>query len=244
VRKSITNFCGVFAAKRSKANRTITNSQPKTELVELHNDKMKDTTTSVLGFDVPVTGQPETLEECVAAAGGEDKLVGGWVDYIRFHKTNSAARSAVVDALEDGLNIKRATEMVKKGTKADPNRMVEQYAESEQTFADRAIAQSGKTRAEVWDMIKEAVGSIPFRGEGREGGPGRLAKQDTVKAQTLIDAADKWPTAVSLLESKNPGLKIEMDEGGKPKVESLAQALRTNRKRLENEENASLGLAA
>lgn len=205
---------------------------------------MKDTTTSVLGFDVPVTGQPETLQECVAAAGGEQNLVDGWVDYIRFHKTNTSARSAVVDAFEEVLKVERATEKVKSPTKADPNRMVDKFSESEQTFADRVVSQSGKTRAEIWDMIKEEVGQIPFRGEGREGGVGRLAKQDTVKAQTLIDAADKWPTAVQLLESKNPGLKIEMDDDGKPKVESLASALRTNRKRLETEENASLGLAA
>jgi hypothetical protein len=205
---------------------------------------MKDTTTSVLGFDVPVTGQPTDLQEGVTAAGGEQKLLDGWVDYIRFHKTNTAARSAVVDALEEVLKVERATEKVKSATKADPNRMVEKYSESEQTFADRVISQSGKTRAEVWDMIKESVGTIEFNGQSREGGVGRLAKQDTIKAQTLIDAADKWPTAVSLLESKNPGLKIELDEAGKPKVESLAQALRTNRKRLENESNAELGIAA
>jgi hypothetical protein len=150
----------------------------------------------------------------------------------------------VVDALTEVLGAKRLTVSKKMATKADPNRMVEVPDESEQTFADRVVSQSGKTRAEVWDMIRDAVGSIPFVGAGREGGVGRLAKQDTVKAQTLIDAADKWPTAVGLLEQKNPGLKIEMDEDGKPKVESLAIALRTNRKRLEAEENASLGIAA
>lgn len=205
---------------------------------------MKDTTTSVLGYDVPVTGQPETLQECVAAAGGEQNLVDGWVDYIRFHKTNTSARSAVVDALVEVLGAKRATEQVKSPTKADPNRMVEKTTESEQTFADRVLSQSGKTRSEVWDMIKEDVGSIPFVGTGREGGPGRLAKQDTVKAQTLIDTEGKWQQAVQLLEQKNPGLKIEMGDDGKPKVESLAQALRTNRRRLEAEANAELGLAA
>ena len=204
---------------------------------------MKDTTTSVLGFDVPVSGHPTDLQECVEAAGGEQNLVDGWTDYIKFHKTNTAARSAVVEALESTLGIERETETVKSPTKADPNRTVDKYAESEQTFAQRAIAQSGKTKAEIWDMIKEQVGVIPFKGEARAGGPGRLAKQDTVKAQTLIDS-DKWNVAVGLLEQKNPGLKIEMDEAGKPKVESLAQALRANRKRLEQEENAALGIAA
>lgn len=203
---------------------------------------MKDTTTSVLGFDVPVSGHPTDLKECVEAAGGEQKLVDGWTDYIKFHKTNTSARSAVVEALETVLGIERETETVKSPTKADPNRTVEKYAESEQTFAQRAISQSGKSKQEVWDLIKDQVGTIPFIGEGRAG-VGRLAKQDTVKAQTLVDA-DKWQQAVQLLEQKNPGLKVEMDEAGKPKIESLAQALRTNRKRLETEENAALGIAA
>lgn len=204
---------------------------------------MKDTTTSVLGFDVPVSGHPTDLSECIEAAGGEQNLVDGWTDYIKFHKTNTAARSAVVEALENVLGSERETETVKSPTKADPNRTVEKYAESEQTFAQRVISQSGKTKTEIWDMIKDQVGVIPFKGEARAGGVGRLAKQDTVKAQTLIDS-NKWNVAVNLLEQKNPGLKIEMDAAGKPTVESLAQALRTNRRRLEAEENAALGIAA
>lgn len=207
---------------------------------------MKDTTTSVLGFDVPVTGQPTTLDECIAAAGGEQQFIDGWVDYITYHKTNTSARSAVVDALTEVLGAARATRKEKAPTKADPNRMVEKPDESEQTFADRVVSQSGKTRAEVWDMIKESVGSIPFQGQAREGGPGRLAKQDTTKAQTLIDDPNnKWQQAVTLLESKNPGFKVEMDETtGKPKVESLAKGLQINRMRLQKESEAELGIAA
>jgi hypothetical protein len=204
---------------------------------------MKDTTTSVLGFDVPISGHPTDLKECIEAAGGEQNLVDGWTDYIKFHKTNTAARSAVVEALENALGVERETETVKSPTKADPNRTIEKYAESEQTFAQRVISQSGKSKTEVWDLIKDQVGTIPFKGEARAGG-GRLPKQDTAMATTLIEAADKWPKAVQLLEQKNPGLKVEMDESGKPKVESLAAALRTNRKRLESESAAELGIAA
>jgi len=203
---------------------------------------MKDTTTSVLGFDVPVSGYPTDLQECIEAAGGEQTLVKEWTDYIKFHKTNTAARSAVVEALESVLGVERETETVKQTTSKGVVKEVEKYAESEQTFAQRAIAQSGKKAQEIWDLIKDQVGTVPFKGEVRTG-IGRLAKQDTVKAQTLIDS-DKWTVAVQLLEQKNPGLKVEMDEAGKPKVESLAMALRTNRKRLEAEENAALGIAA
>lgn len=204
---------------------------------------MKDTFTQVLGFDVPVSGYPTELSECIESAKGEQNLVSEWTDYIKFHKTNTAARSAVVEALENVLGIERETETIKQTTSKGVVKEVEKYAESEQTYASRVIAQSGKTKAEIWDMIKDQVGVIPFRSEGRAGGVGRLAKQDTASAQTLIDS-DKWSVAVQLLEQKNPGLKVEMDEAGKPKVESLAQALRTNRKRAEAEEAAALGIAA
>jgi hypothetical protein len=203
---------------------------------------MKETTTSVLGFDVPISGYPTDLQECIEAAGGEQGLVNDWTDYIKFHKTNTAARSAVVDAMESVLGIERETETVKQTTAKGVVKEVEKYAESEQTFAQRAIAQSGKTKQEIWDLIKDQVGVIPFKSEGRAGG-GRLPKQDTVMAQTLIDS-DKWSAAVGKLEQKNPGLKVEMDESGKPKVESLAQALRANRRRLEAETAAELGIAA
>lgn len=204
---------------------------------------MKNTTTKVLGWDVPVTDQPETLDECITVAKAAKRDVAeDWLDYIRFHKTNSAARSAVVDALESVLKNERETEMVSSPTKSDPNRKIEKYSEKEQQYKDRVVAQSGKTAAEVWDMIKDTVGSVPFMAEPREGGAGRLAKQDTVSAQTLIDS-DKWQTAVTMLEQKNPGLKVEIVDG-KPTVESLATALRTNRKRREAEEKAELGLAA
>jgi hypothetical protein len=205
---------------------------------------MKDTTTSVLGFDVPVSGYPTDLQECIAAAGGEQKLVTGWTDYIKFHKTNTDARSAVVDALENVLGVERETETVKQTTSKGVVKEVEKYAESEQTFAQRAIAQSGKTKQEIWDLIKDQVGTVEFKAEGRGPGVGKLPKQDTAMATTLIEADDKWPKAVQLLEQKNPGLKVEMDENGKPKVESLAAALRTNRKRLESESAAELGIAA
>lgn len=203
---------------------------------------MKDTTTSVLGFDVPVTGVPTTLAESVTAAGGEEKLVAAYVDYITYHKTNTSARSAVVDALEEVLGIKRKTRIDKTTTSKGVVKEVEKYDESEQTFADRAVPQSGKTRPEVWDLIKESVGAIPFQGMAREGGVGRLAKQDTEQAGTLIKEG-KWQAAVNILQTKNPGLTIELDEQGVAKVESLAMGLRTNRRRLENEAKSELGIA-
>ena len=83
---------------------------------------MKNITTSVLGFDVPVSNVPETVAECITSAGGEQNLVDGFVAYRKFHNTNTEARGSVVDALEKVTGIKRETEQVKSPTKADPNR--------------------------------------------------------------------------------------------------------------------------
>lgn len=205
---------------------------------------MKNSTTSVLGFDVPTSGQPETLAECAEAAGGEQVVCDQYVGYSNAHKTNGDARGAVVDALEEITGIKRATETVKSPTKADPNRTVEKFSESEQTYADRVRAETGKTTEELWTMIAEKVGVIPFKcvGEARTGSS-RVGKEDSKKAETLL-ASELWTEAVKLLQQKNPGLEIALGEDGKPTVETLASAIKVNRVRIQREEDASLGLAA
>jgi hypothetical protein len=207
---------------------------------------MKEMTTSVLGHDVPVSGVPTTLDEAVASAGGEQELVDAFVNFRKFHNTNTEARAAVVEAYEEVTGVKRETEQVKSPTKSDPERMVEKFAESEQQYADRVRAQTGQTPAQIWETIKEKVGTLEFKGKGeaRVGGP-RLAKMDTEYAQKLIAAGTELYTqAVAKLQQKNPGLTIEMDEAGVPKVESLAAALRANRARIEAAEKADLGVAA
>lgn len=205
---------------------------------------MKNSTTSVLGFDVPTSGQPETLAECVAAAGGEQIVVDQYVGYSNAHKTNGDARAAVVEALEEVTGIKRATEKVKAPTKSDPNRTVDKFSESEQTYADRVRAETGQKTEELWPLIADKVGVIPFKcvGEPRTGA-GRVGKEDAKNAETLL-ASDVWKNAVELLSQKNPGLEIAVGDDGKPTVESLAAALRTNRQRIDKEAKAELGIAA
>lgn len=205
---------------------------------------MKNSTTSVLGFNPPVSNVPENIAECVTAAGGEQELVDQWVAYTFAHKVNTSARAAIVDALEETTGNKRATEKVKSPTKADPNREVEKYSESEQTYADRVRAELGQTTEQIWPTIAEAVGTIEFKAVGEpRTGTSRVGKEDAKNAETLL-ASDVWKNAVELLVQKNPGLEIANGDDGKPTVESLAAALRTNRQRIAKEENALLGIAA
>jgi hypothetical protein len=205
---------------------------------------MKSITTSVCGFDLEVSGVPETLDELVKAAGGEQAVVDTFVNHKKYHVVNTEARSALSEALGEITGIEREVQKVKSPTKSDPDREVEKFAESEQEYVDRVVAQSGRTREALAPDVKAKVGTIAFKavGEARVGGP-RLAKMDTEYAQKLIAAgADMFNQAVEKLQQKNPGVTIEKDEQGVPKVESLAAALRANRARLEAESKAEFGV--
>ena len=85
---------------------------------------MKNITTTVLGFDVPVQGVPETLAEAITSAGGEQNLVDTFVNQRKFHNTNTEARSEVVAALIEATNIARLTELKPTPTKSDPKKTV------------------------------------------------------------------------------------------------------------------------
>jgi hypothetical protein len=207
---------------------------------------MKNITTSVCGFDFQVSGVPETLDELVKAAGSEQMVVDVYVNHKKYHVVNTEARSELSKALGEITGIEREVEKVKSPTKSEPDRMVEKFAESEQEYVDRVVAQSGQTREALQPQVTAKAGAIEFKavGEARVGGP-RLAKMDTEYAQKLIGAGpDIYNQAVAKLQQKNPGLTIELDEAGAPKVESLAAALRANRARVEAAEKAELGVAA
>lgn len=220
---------------------------------------MKDTTTSVLGFDVPVTGQPTELQEAITAAGGEQQLMDGWLNYIRFHKTNTEARAEVSDRIANLTGIQRATKTVKAPTKSDPNNEREEWDETEAEHVKRAIAASGKTLAEIaTDLLggftytnekNETVTveplSIAFsaQGQARTSTPKTIAKVYQKSAQTLIEKGEAvYNNAITLLQQANPGLEVARNDQGVPEVESLAAALKANRDRVEKESNAALGL--
>lgn len=216
---------------------------------------MKQITTSVLGFEVPVNNVPENMEEATKAAGGETSLLEGWLNYIRFHRTNTEARAEVAERISALLGVQRKTKEVKAPTTKDPNNTREEWDESEADFVKRAIAESGKTLAEIAPQIMagefeiegKAAGplSIEFSAQGatRTGGPRKIAQVYTKSAQQLIDKGDVvFNKAITMLEQANPGVTVARDDAGKPDTESLANALKANRDRVEKEANAALGL--
>ncbi len=203
---------------------------------------MKNITTSVLGFEVPVTDVPENLQEMITAAGGEEAALQGWLNYIRFHKTNTEARSEVADRVEKITGIARSSKMVKAPTKADPNNEREEWDESEADYVKRALAEHGDG-ASLTPQILDGL-SIKFSAQGaaRVGGPKKVAQVYTKAAQQLMEDATKLAKAVTLLEGKNPGVQIATDDQGKVVLESLAAALKVNKERTDRESNAALGL--
>ena len=208
---------------------------------------MKDSTTSTLGVDVPVSGVSTTIPELVEAAGGEQALIDKVVGWGMAHNVNTTARGLITEKLEEITGEGRKTKQKVSPTKGDPNNTIEVYDESEQTYTDRVCALRNWTREQMWEQVKDGVGVIPFKlvGEPRAGGPGRVGKEDAKKAETLLNGGDKmWQTAVQLLIQKNPGLEIPFAENGMPTVETLANAIKVNRIRQQKEADAELGLAA
>ena len=196
----------------------------------------------MLGFEVPVTDVPENLQEMITAAGGEEAALQGWLNYIRFHKTNTEARSEVADRVEKITGITRSSKMVKAPTKADPNNEREEWDESEADYVKRALAEHGDG-ASLTPQILDGL-SIKFSAQGaaRVGGPKKVAQVYTKAAQQLMEDATKLAKAVKLLEGKNPGVQIATDDQGKVVLESLAAALKVNKERTDRESNAALGL--
>jgi hypothetical protein len=208
---------------------------------------MKDSTTSTLGLDVPVSGVSTTVAELVEAAGGEQALVDKVVGWAMAHNVNTTARSLITEALEKVTGESRKTKQKASPTKSDPNNTIEVYDESEQTYTDRVCALKGWSREQLGEAVLPDVGTVPFKlvGEPRTGGPGRVGKEDAKKAETLLNGGDAmWTQAVQLLLQKNPGLEIPFAEDGKPTVETLANAIKVNRIRQQKEADAELGLAA
>jgi|SRR5215831_19006085 len=208
---------------------------------------MKDSTTSTLGCDVPVSGVSTTIPELVEAAGGEQPLIDKVVGWGMAHNVNTVARGLITEALEEITGEARKTKQKSSPTKSDPNNTIEVPDESEQTYTDRVCALQGWTREQMWEAVKDKVGVIPFKlvGEPRTGGPGRVGKEDAKKAETLLNGGDAmWQQAIKLLLQKNPGLEIPVQDNGMPTVEVLANAIKVNRIRQQKEADAELGLAA
>ena len=219
---------------------------------------MKNITTSVLGFEVPVTNVPENLQEGIASAGGEGNLLEGWLNYIRFHRTNTEARAEVADRISMLLGVERKTKKVSAPTSKDPNNTRDEWAESEADFAKRAVAESGQTLADIAPQILNGFTAtvdgkeievdplaLEFSATGatRAGGPRKVAQVYTKSANQLIALGpDKYNTAIAMLEKMNPGSTVARGEDNTPEVESLASILKVNKERVEKEALSALGL--
>ncbi len=187
------------------------------------------------------------MEELIAAFGGENNLRDAALNYVRFHKTNTEARSLVAERIEEVTGIKRATKQVAAPTKSDPNNTREEFDGTEAEYVKDAMAQSGKTPAELSESLFKGDKpiSVEFSAQGapRVGGPKKVAQVYTKSAQQLIEKGDTvLDRAIGMLEQANPGTTVARGEDGKPDVESLAAALKANKERTEREANAALGI--
>lgn len=212
-------------------------------------------TVELLGFPVAINNVPTTTEEAVVACGGgavgEQKLVDKFVGFANAHHTYSDGRSDIIDAVEKATKITALTN-------ADG-----EVTEKDSVYVARALAQSGKTVADVLAAIevKDEHGAVISTGvsaitvDFNAGGSRRAGGGSKTPAKTYVDnatkiiantPADVLTNIVAGLEKLNPAHKIALDAEGKPTADSLAAMLKANadRKRAEEKsELAALGAA-
>lgn len=204
--------------------------------------------TDSLGFTIKINKVPETIDEAVAAFGGEANLIDSAVNSILQHNMKGDIRADICENLAKHLGVTRETKKVSSPTKADPNRQTEVNTQSDAEFVKQVLAQAGVTPAEVAADILKSEGydfdaiSVP-RTAGAGRGPG---KQMLAFAEKVIAAGqEQYDKTIALLESANPdAAKVERNEAGVPTAESLAALIKANQERAVKESQAALGLAA
>lgn len=76
---------------------------------------MKSVNKEILGFNVPVSGVAETVEELVSACGNGERAVELANNYILFHVHFSKVRTKIVAFLEEKTGVKRESETTGEG---------------------------------------------------------------------------------------------------------------------------------
>ena len=209
-----------------------------------------NSTTECLGILLPVKNVPADVETADTQLGKVGGTLESHISNYMYRGVNPDGRALVCEVVEGLTSIKRKTKVEPAPTKADANATRTVFDESEMAYFKRALAESGKTVAEVQAAInalpdedeKDAEGKVvtngkvlDFNAPKRVAGPKTPNKTDTeFSTKILALPEDQIGKAVAALKAANPGLEIE-EVDGKPTVESLAWAIKANRDRATRE---------
>lgn len=145
---------------------------------------MKTVTKEILGFNVPVTGVAESLDEAVQLAGGDNaRVLDAANNYILFHQHFGKLRTTIVKKLEELTGVAREKDKDGKITEKDAE------------YIGR-LEDSGIQLAQYESQIAEVVGALPVdykqavRGTGEGSAPAKkwLAYYDAMVEEGKLEA--------------------------------------------------------
>jgi hypothetical protein len=184
---------------------------------------MKSVNKEILGFNVPVSGVVETLDEAVLAAGSPERVVDMFNNYVLFHQHFGKIRTAVVKKLE---------ELTSKPRTQDTEGNVD---EKDSEYIAR-LEEEGVNLSEFESVIGELVAGMPVdykqpvRGSG---GSSTVAKKWLAAVDTLIEEG-KYERFVA---------KYKLDFDGLSEDEQKQVAARKVKEVITNAQRAALAAA-
>lgn len=113
---------------------------------------MKTITRELLGFEVPLNGVAETLQEIVSAAGDESRVVDLANNYVLFHVYYDTVRDKIVETLEKLSG--------KKLERNEKNVVTEKYTEYIARLEDDEDIKASGGLAQFESQVVEAVNAL------------------------------------------------------------------------------------
>lgn len=183
---------------------------------------------------------PETAVEYNAMAGakeGEDLCCEEAVDNIIYRSVLTGTRSDFCELLEATFNIPRDTKKVELKSKNEDGtpKYSEVYAETEEVYVNKVLARTGKTRAELQELLDKVVAKNQFDPKVKERKPAgpKKARKDLLHVTEAIVAQGKGDLLAQKLSEKL-GKPVAGD------ANSLALALAEDQRNEEAKRNAEL----
>lgn len=200
---------------------------------------MTNRTVKTLGFEF-VLAVPSTSAEyntLAKAKEGEDLCCQEAVNNVIYRSTLTGVRDDFCEALEEATGVARHTKKVELKSKNDDGtpKYSEVWNETEELFVNRALAESGKTRADFAELLASVVEKNPFNpavAERKPAGP-KKARKDLLQVTEAVVAQGKGDLLAQKLSEKL-GKPVAGD------ANSLALALQEDQRNEEAKRNASL----
>ncbi len=191
---------------------------------------------------------PETAEEYDKLAGETNACVEDAVNQIVMHKTLSKFRDKFAEALEKSLTVDGVCSIPwpedKEATaKATPKKdgTVTAVHITPKDYFKLVQAKEGKPASAYQHLADTVSASLTFDPSESERAGGRVSKANTAAAESLLKDSDRTRRAISTLEARNVGLKVEVDAEGLPTADELARAIAVDKARAAKELIDSLG---